>query len=213
MAADAASKHNLTNVITHHQIRNFTDTVVSSHTTQATSTDGFNTMTTQTTTSPPGTIGFRHITDDSGTGSLGPTPDNTSKRQELHTKPLHSNKQLTSAIIEEENVRRHSGNADTSNKPGLTNTLSAVSGVSARDSFYDNVTHSSESSAGIASRNKYRIPRTVGSGEGGSSLLHIDEMRYPHDNSNRVNIFYLYLIVQFLTIVMIVIFLMETLFM
>ncbi|XP_018673185.2 uncharacterized protein LOC100175245 isoform X2 [Ciona intestinalis] len=91
---------------------------------------GFGTLT--PTTSPLGTLGQRHATDDSGTGSLGPTPENTSKRAAppvpvvpppVRGKPF---KPLR---------RKHSG--------------LDVEGADQRKSVYDNVTASSQAGSDI----------------------------------------------------------------
>nr|XP_002131601.1 rho GTPase-activating protein 22 isoform X3 [Ciona intestinalis] len=91
---------------------------------------GFGTLT--PTTSPLGTLGQRHATDDSGTGSLGPTPENTSKRAAppvpvvpppIRGKPF---KPLR---------RKHSG--------------LDVEGADQRKSVYDNVTASSQAGSDI----------------------------------------------------------------
>ncbi|XP_076826162.1 uncharacterized protein LOC143473090 isoform X3 [Clavelina lepadiformis] len=94
---------------------------------------GIGTLT--STTSPPGTLGQRHTTDDSGTGSLGPTPENTNKRAPpvpnapppLRAKP---NKPMRRKVSE---------------------SLMTTSAEEQRKSLYDNVTVSSNSASDTAS--------------------------------------------------------------
>lgn len=127
-----------------------TDTVNSGTTT---STEGFNTMT--TVTSPPGTLPH-HVTDDSGTGSLGPTPENTSKRIIMDTtgkikkNPYALNHRKSADIIAEEpsELDRPFTTRSTSEvlmRPKLQKQgISSPAGIS-RKSTYDNVTPSSGS--------------------------------------------------------------------
>ncbi|XP_077973704.1 uncharacterized protein LOC120347891 isoform X2 [Styela clava] len=165
VAADAASRHlRNNNVMTPSPITSpryhnaFTDT------TAQTSTEGFNTMTTQTTTSPPGTMGLRHVTDDSGTGSLGPTPDNTSRRiAPPHLAPVkHRNggnrPKPASAIYEEVHsvVDRPSSKPALPMKPTKPLRPGVSNDVDRRQSFYDNVTQSSEASSFAGKRKEWR---------------------------------------------------------
>nr|XP_039273939.1 rho GTPase-activating protein 24-like [Styela clava] len=165
VAADAASRHlRNNNVMTPSPITSpryhnaFTDT------TAQTSTEGFNTMTTQTTTSPPGTMGLRHVTDDSGTGSLGPTPDNTSRRiAPPQLAPVkHRNggnrPKPASAIYEEVHsvVDRPSSKPALPMKPTKPLRPGVSNDVDRRQSFYDNVTQSSEASSFAGKRKEWR---------------------------------------------------------
>ena len=103
---------------------------------------GIGTLT--TTASPLGTLGLRHANEDSGTGSLAPTPDNTNKRLQLSpssnlqarksSKPAKPNKPLRSKL----------SSANILN--GNTSPLPPSCDEDVRKSFYDNVTTSSAGS-------------------------------------------------------------------
>ena len=108
---------------------------------------GIGTLT--TTASPLGTLGLRH-NDDSGTGSLAPTPDNTNKRLPLSShesfpsrKPAKPNKPARSKLMGQNVFNGNSVLPSGDSEP--------------RKSYYDNVTTSSVGSPpGRSSSNEWR---------------------------------------------------------
>ena len=107
---------------------------------------GIGTLT--TTASPLGTLGPRHANDDSGTGSLAPTPDNTNKRTPALPNVHPPNRRTNKPARPNKPLRSKPSNPNLAN--GTASSLPPSCDEDVRRSYYDNVTNSSTGSPELA---------------------------------------------------------------